>query len=135
MASNLEHLPGVEKIPANVINALKVNSNWVFLRNLYRLEESGKRSKSHRVKLLNSGTKGQRMLVIHLLHQLMAGEIKIKKADHDLLVKSGKLDYLNEHFQDKADVRRLLKESDAHQRSVLARVNNFHLLFRTMLRK
>jgi hypothetical protein len=136
MASDLEHLPSVKQpLPANVTKALKVNSNWVFIRNLYRLEDSEKKSKSDRVKVLNGGTKGQRMLVIHLLHQCMKGVIKISKADHDLLKKSGKIDYLDRHFQDEIDVRRLLKASDAHQKSVLAGVSNFHLLFRTMLRK
>jgi|SRR5450755_1991028 hypothetical protein len=135
MASNLAHLPSVKHIPANVTNALKVNSNWAFLRRLYRLEENGKKTKPDRVKVMNDGTKGQRMLVIHMLHQVMSGEIPIKAADYELLKKSGKLDYMNTHFQDEDDVRRLLKASDSHQKTVLAGVSNFHLLFRTMLHR
>ena len=101
-------------------------ANRIFLRHLYRLPFGS--SKADRVKALNKGDVHQRMLLIHLLHKIMLGVIPMRKEDEQVIIQSGKLDYLTHHFHDKDDVLLLLAKKDPEQKSVLAGVNNYHVL-------
>lgn len=113
-------------VPKSLKGLIGLKNNKIFLRRLTRLPVGC--SKAERVKVLNKGDKKMRMLLIHILHQVMAGEIPLRKQDHSALMNSGKVDYLNEHFQDLDNVKRLLRAADSEQKEVLSGVNNYHIL-------
>lgn len=102
---------------------------------MYRIEENGKKSKAERAKVINAASRKQRMLLIHVLHHVMAGGIPLLKVDHDIIVKSGKLDYLEDHFEDAENSEKLLQASDSEQKTVLTGVNNYHVLLRCYFHK
>ena len=103
-----------------------LKKNRVFLRRLWRLPFGT--SKAERVKALNSGDKKQRHLLIHILHQIIKGEIPMKKEHSPVILQSGKLDFLQKHFLDSSDVKRLITSTDQEQKQVLSKVNNYHVL-------
>lgn len=112
--------------PKSVVNALKLKKNRIFLRRLWRLPFGT--SKVDRVKALNSGDKKQRHLLIQVLHQILKGEIPMRKEDSSVILQSGKLAFLQEQFGEAADVKRLLTATDKEQKDILSQVNNFHIL-------
>ena len=113
-------------VPKQVQKQIALKVNRTFLKQLYRLPFGS--SKVDRAKALNKGNLKQRMLLIHILHQIMKGEIPLRKEDSSVINQSGKLEYLKQHFQDKEDVQHLLAMNDAEQKKVLAGVNNYHVL-------
>jgi len=118
------------KVPERIKKHLVVKENRLFLKSLYRLPAGA--SKAERLKALNKGDKKSRMLLIHVLHYVMNGEIPLKKADFPILQKSGKIDFLNYNFRDCDNVGRLLKESDKSQKEILGSVTNFHVLLHSL---
>lgn len=113
-------------VPPAVKRQIAKKANRIFLRRLYRLPYGC--SKADRVKALHTGSQKQRMLLIHVLHQVALGEIPIRRQDKHVVTQSGKSNYLDSHFQDPDDVKNLLAMTDAEQKSVLAHVNNYHVL-------
>lgn len=113
-------------VPKSVVKAIKVKRNRVFLRRLYNLPYGA--SKTERIRVLNLGTKKQRHLLIHILHQIMLKEITLPIEHEKVILLSGKTEFLGNNFFNPKDVSELLKSSDVHQRDVLAKVNNYHIL-------
>lgn len=113
-------------VSKSVLSALKLSKNRIFLRQLFRLPYGSK--KSERMKTLNLGDKKQRHLLIHILHQIIKGEIPMKKEHSSIVLQSGKVDFFQKHFLETSDVRRLLTSTDQEQKEVLAKVNNYHVL-------
>lgn len=105
---------------------IATKASRTFLRHLFRLPIGS--SKGDRVRALNKGDQRQRMLLIHLLHQIVTGEIPLRKEDAPILQQSGKLPFLMRHFHEEGDVQRLLAMNDPEQKKVLANITNYHVL-------
>ena len=105
---------------------VKRKTNWLFLRRLYRLPEGA--TKPRRLKVLNTGSKKQREILIQLLHHAVTGEMPIKFSHFKIITKSGKREFLEKHFFHPEDVNTLLSASDKRQKEILAQVTNFHLI-------
>lgn len=114
------------KVPLKVKTQIVKKENRNFLKRLYKLPLGA--SKADRLKVLNKGNKKNRLLLIHVLHHVMNGEIPLKKTDFPVLQKSGKIEFLNNNFLNCDSVARLLKESDKEQKEILGSVTNFHVL-------
>ena len=116
------------KPPAKVVEMMEVSKNRQFLRRLYRLPADAPKAK--RVSALNAGSRKQRVFLIHILHQIMIGAIKLQAQHRALFLASSpsKLQHLNKHFVTDEGVRRLLGQTDQEQKDVLAQVTNFHIL-------
>jgi hypothetical protein len=116
------------KTPQGITEMMQGSNNRRFLRHLYRLPATATRVS--RVKALNTGSKKQRCLLIHVLHQVLTGVIPVpphhKKAF--LATSPQKAKHLNKHFITDDAVRRLLNQTDREQRDILADVNNYHIL-------
>lgn len=119
--------------PKRVIKALAVKKNREFLRSLFRLAPGTK--KPDRLKALNKGDKKQRQLLIHILHHLTKGDIPVHKQFQALLIQSGKMDFMTEHFLSDDSVNRLLSATDAEQKATLAQVNNYHALLHHLVKE
>jgi hypothetical protein len=115
------------KTPKSITEMMSVSSNRKFLRRLYRLAPNA--TKAKRLKVLNSGSKKQRCLLIHIVHQTMIGEIKMRKSQlQDFLKKSQQTTHLSENFVGDDAVRRLLNKTDQEQKDCLAKLTNYHML-------
>lgn len=109
-----------------VKEALKLKKNRDFLRRLFRIPPGTK--SSDRLRVLNSVEKKQRVLLIHVIHQIVKGEIPMRKEDSSIILQSGKLQFLQKNFLEPEDVKRLLLSTDKEQKEVLGKVNNYHVL-------
>lgn len=119
-------VPIKKPVPKSVIKAIKRKQNRVFLKRLYNLPYGT--TKSEREKALNLGTKRQRHLLIHILHQVVRKEIPMAEKHRSLITQSGKKKFYTANFFDEEDVKLLLKKTDVEQREILAKVNNYHVL-------
>ena len=119
-------------VPGLLQHQIRERENRLFLRRLYRLEPGA--SKRQREKVLNSGNKQKRMLVIQLLHQIWKGEIPLRKEHESAINQSGKIKFFMDNFQNAEDVKKLLKASNREQKQVLADVNNYHILFAPLMK-
>ena len=75
-----------------------------FLRELY---EGQDRSRNN--KLLNVASDSKLNTLLRFLHFLANGEIKIKKANFDIIVAQRKLTFIKKNVEKKAAITRLLK--------------------------
>jgi hypothetical protein len=112
--------------PQSLAEKLKKKSNWLFLRRIYRLGKGA--TVPQRLRVLNTGNKRQRQFLIAMIHHAVTGEIPMNR-DHSLVITgSGKAKTLQKYFGDAKVVSALLDSSDKHQKEVLLKVNNFHIL-------
>ena len=122
--------PSGHAVPIALIKQIKEKANKHFFRALYSLPPDA--SKRDRQAVLNSGNKKKRTLVIKILHQILKGAISLARKHQSDIEKTENLAYLrflNREFQSIERVRQLIKASDIDQKTVLAQVTNFHVLF------
>lgn len=115
-----------DKVPESLKAGLLIKKNRSFLRRLFRLPAGA--TKEERGRVLNSGSKEQRSLLIHILHQIVKGIIPMQAKHSQVILQSGKVKFLRQHFLLKENVKSLLGKSDQEQKEVLIQVNNFHVL-------
>lgn len=89
-------------------------------------------SRQQRLKALNKGNKKQRKLLIHLIHYALSSQLPMRRLDFHLIER--KLRFLNSHFQNEEDMRRLVSSSDKEQKDVLGSIPSFYGFLYTLFR-
>jgi hypothetical protein len=117
--------------PESVRQLIHIHKNKVFLRRLYRLE-GVKADRSKKNKILNSGTKGQLNMLLHLIRSVVTKDIPIKRDHFDRIKKSKILNFLHRHFAEKDSFKKLLGSAVTQQREILRKINVYHQLLFNM---
>jgi hypothetical protein len=107
-------------------SALKEKVNKVFLRRFYNTTQTT--SKAERKRILNSGTKAQRVLLCKLLNLVLNGTIPLREKHFPAIVSSRKFSFLKKHFQSKEGLKEIIQGGDSEIKEKLAQINCFHLL-------
>ena len=120
-------------VPPTLQKQIQEKDNANFLREVYRLRPGA--SKAEREKVLNSGNKKKRMLLIRVLHQIMKGEIRQKRETVALLERDqANMNHLVKKFEESESVQLLLKANDRIQRQILSEVTDYHLILQPLFK-